>query len=156
MVHVVTVAQSAERQIVALEVAGSSPVGHPTPPPDAPRVLKLWLSGHRFIPGLSSPVAANTPAHTPLLEVSRDSDDCQRDLQIQLRDTILRVSILRPSGPRCAEWVTACEPLAGPHRRRELRRHAIMPRRVIRCRQPPSRVVPRDDGLDLQPVRIEE
>src|SRR5690349_11232162 len=51
--RMVTVAQSAERQIVDLEVAGSSPVGHPTHPHDAPKAHDIRLAGHRVVSGMA-------------------------------------------------------------------------------------------------------
>src|SRR5690349_20621027 len=41
------------RQIVDLEVAGSSPVGHPVAWADAPIADKIRLSGHRVVSGMA-------------------------------------------------------------------------------------------------------
>jgi hypothetical protein len=72
----VTVAQSAERQIVDLEVAGSSPVGHPTHPHDAPQAREIRLAGHRLFPQLWPLSSANTPVNTPSLVLSQGLPLC--------------------------------------------------------------------------------
>ncbi len=91
----VAVAQLAERQIVALEVAGSSPVGHPQACKSALSAEINSTQGIRISWQIVAKITPKTPESGGLWR----SFSCLRDLQIHIGDTVLAILICSRYAP---------------------------------------------------------